>query len=37
MGPQKCFFMMVIILTIIIWEIVKWGVRKVFDKIVNND
>jgi hypothetical protein len=29
--------MKIIILTIIIWEIVKWGVNKIFDKIVNND
>ena len=26
-----------IIIVIIIWETVKWLVRKVFDKIVNND
>lgn len=26
-----------ILLTIMAWEIVKWCVRKVFDKIVNND
>ena len=26
-----------IIIVIIIWETVKWAVRKVFDKIVNNE
>jgi len=26
-----------ILITIIVWEIVRWGVRKVFNKIVNND
>jgi len=29
--------MIKIILIIVVWEIVKWGVNKIFDKIVNND